>query len=161
MYNATYMNEEKQYLSKEKFQELSDELETLKSERRREIAEKLEFAKSLGDLSENAEYQEARQEQATIEDRILNLETLLSNAEIIPEGSKKTDKVRVGSRVTVSRDGKKTEYSIVGPEEVDIAEGKISNKSPIGEALMGAAKGDVVTYTTPHGEASVKIIDIA
>jgi len=154
------MPEEKQYLSKEKFEELQKELDFLKSERRKEIAEKLEFAKSLGDLSENAEYQEARQDQAETEDRIMTLEAILSTAEIIHKG--KGNKVVVGSVVTIKKKGEKDtqEYQVVGSEEADMAAGKISNLSPIGSALIGKSKGDRAVYTAPKGAVECEIVDI-
>ncbi len=152
--------EEKQYLTKEKFKELQEELDFLKTTRRKEIAEKLEFAKSLGDLSENAEYQEARQDQAETEDRILTVESILTTAEIIHKS--KGDTVKVGSIVVVKKTDAKntTEYQIVGSEEADMESGKISNMSPIGAALIGKNKGDIVVYSTPKGEIKSKIIDI-
>lgn len=152
--------EEKQYLTKEKFKELQEELDFLKTTRRKEVAEKLEFAKSLGDLSENAEYQEARQDQAEIEDRILIIESMLSTAEIIHKS--KSDAAKVGSVVVIKKEGEKdtSEYQIVGSEEVDIAAGKISNTSPIGIALIGKSKGETVVYDTPKGEVKSKIIEI-
>ncbi len=154
------MPEEKQFLTKEKFNELTDELDFLKTTRRKEIAEKLEFAKSLGDLSENAEYQEARQDQAETEDRIMTVESILSSAEIIHKS--KGDAVRVGSTVVIKKKGEKEkqEYQIVGSEEADMASGKISNISPIGAALIGKSKGGIVTYTTPKGNVECEIIDI-
>jgi len=154
------MMEEKQYLTKEKFEELEKELDFLKTTRRKEIAEKLEFAKSLGDLSENAEYQEARQDQAETEDRILTVESILSTAKIIHKSKGNT--VRVGSVVVIKKEGDQNtfEYQIVGSEEADMAVGKISNISPIGAALIGKNKGDTVTYDTPKGEIKSKIIEI-
>jgi len=154
------MPEEKQYLTKEKFEELKKELDFLKMTRRKEIAEKLEFAKSLGDLSENAEYQEARQDQAEAEDRILTLESILSTAEIIHKG--RGGDIRAGSVVVVKKKGEKEkrEYQIVGSEEADTTIGKISNLSPIGAALIGKGKGDKVIYTTPLGEVECEIVDI-
>ncbi len=154
------MSEDKQYLTKEKFEELQKELDFLKTTRRKEIAEKLEFAKSLGDLSENAEYHEARQDQAETEDRILTLESVLSTAEIIHKG--KTSTVGAGSIVVIKKKGEKEkkEYQIVGSEEADMAAGKISNISPIGAALLGKSKGDVAVYTTPKGEVECEIVDI-
>ena len=154
------MLEEKQYLTKEKFEELKKELDFLKSDRRKEIAEKLEFAKSLGDLSENAEYQEARQDQAETEDRIRTLEAILSSAEIIHKG--KGGAARVGSTVVIKKKGEKEtrEYQIVGSEESDMAAGKISNTSPIGAALIGKSKGDDAVYTTPKGKVECEIIDV-
>lgn len=153
-------DENKEYLSKEKFEELQKELDSLKSLRRKEIAERLEFAKSLGDLSENAEYHEARQEQAETEDRINQLETIIQNASIIHKS--KGDVVAVGSTVVVNKGTKKDSitYKIVGAEETNTAEGKISYKSPIGEALVGKTKGESVTVDTPGGEVKYKIIDV-
>ncbi len=159
MYNDQIMNE-KQYLSKEKFNELSKELEQLKTEKRKEIAEKLEFAKSLGDLSENAEYQEARDEQAKTEDRILNLETILKSAEIVTH--KEGELVSIGSRVTICKAGQTKEqiYYIVGSEEVDMTAGKISDKSPLGGCLLNKKKGDTFLCKTPKGEVLYTIIDV-
>ena len=159
MYNDRIMNE-KQYLSKEKFNELSDELEQLKTEKRRDVAEKLKFAKSLGDLSENAEYQEARDEQAKTEDRILNLEAILKSAEIVSH--KKGDVVSVGSQVVVCKEGeqKKQTFYVVGSEEVDMSMGKISYKSPLGKSMLDKTKGDNVVCDTPNGEVRYIIIDV-
>ena len=157
------MNEDKQYLSKEKFEELKAELEQLKSKKRREIAEKLEFAKSLGDLSENAEYQEARDDQAALEDRIMNLEAILKQAEIVTKKRGGKGVVSVGSIVTVQRVGEKDKktYTIVGSEEVDTEAGKISNVSPMGSALMGLLVGDTATCLAPNGEYKCKVVEIA
>lgn len=152
--------EQKEYLTKEKYNEIQKELEWLRTTRRKEVADHLEYAKSLGDLSENAEYQEARDEQAEIEDRIAHLEHLLKNAEVVSKHS--TDTVSVGSQVTIQKKGKSSTqtYTIVGSEEADTAEGKISVKSPIGDALFGNAKGDKVTVETPAGEKEFTIVDI-
>lgn len=155
------MAAEKEYLTKEKLDELTLELDFLKTGRRKEIAEKLEFAKSLGDLSENAEYQEAREDQAATEERILKLQNILSGAIIITK-KKGDDVLRIGSTVIVEREGEKQtrQYQIVGSEEADMAGGKISNKSPIGEALLGKGKGETVVFDTPGGKTTYKIIDI-
>ena len=154
------MPEGKNYLSKEKREELTEELKHLKDARRKEIAEKLEFAKSLGDLSENAEYHEARQEQAELEDRILQVEALLQSAEVAPESKKGV--VGIGSKVTVKKEKEKdtATYTIVGAEEVNTAEKKISYKSPIGAALIGKKKGDIITYQTPVGSVTSTIVSI-
>ena len=159
MYNDQIMDE-KQYLSKEKFDELSKELELLKTEKRRDVAEKLEFAKSLGDLSENAEYQEARDEQAKTEDRILNLEAILKFAEIVSH--KTSDIVSMGSTVIVQKKGQTNQqtFYIVGSEEVDMSTRKISNKSPLGVVLLSRTKGDVVECGTPNGKVEYTIIDV-
>ncbi|HRH26848.1 MAG TPA: transcription elongation factor GreA [Parcubacteria group bacterium] len=149
---------DKEYLTKEKYEEFKLELAELKSKKRKEIAESLEYAKSLGDLSENAEYHEARDAQATIEDRIARLEELLKTAQIV--SSNTGDMVNVGSVVTVEKDGKKFEYSIVGSEEADVVSNKISMKSPFGQAILGKKKGDNFTFTAPSGEITYKIVSI-
>ncbi len=153
------MDTQKEYLSKEKFEELKEELDFLTHVRRKEIAEALEAAKSLGDLSENAEYHSARELQAGIEERIMVLEEILKNAVIV--GSKhKTDAVGIGSHVSVKRGKDTKSYTIVGSEEADVAAGKISNKSPLGEAIMGKKKGDTFAYTSPAGEMKGEILEI-
>ncbi|HEY1037544.1 MAG TPA: transcription elongation factor GreA [Candidatus Paceibacterota bacterium] len=154
------LNTNKEYLSKEKFAELKKELESLKTSKRKEIADELEFAKSLGDLSENAEYHEAREAQAALEDRISQLELVLAHAEIVT--THHSDKVEVGSVVHVKKAGDKKEkaYSIVGSEEADTLAGKISFKSPLGQALLGRKKGEEFTFATPVGEAKYTIVSI-
>lgn len=152
--------EEKEYLTKEKHQTLSEELDYLKKTKRREVAEQLEYAKSLGDLSENAEYHEARDMQGVVEDRIQKIESILKNAIIVH--SHKTETVVAGSVLTVVKEGEKTErtYTIVGGEESDIAAGKISVHSPFGEAAMNKKKGQTFTFEAPTGPITYKIIDI-
>lgn len=154
------MESEKTYLSKEKFDELEQELELLRTERRKEIAAKLEYAKSLGDLSENSEYQEAREDQVNVEKRIMELETLLKNAEVVERH--RSDVIEVGVTVVVEKvgDGEKKTYHIVGSEEADSATGKISNVSPLGAALMGKKKGETTSFQSPSGEIEYKIIEI-
>src|SRR5437773_1968938 len=143
------MNEH-EYLTREKFDEFTKELAELKGKRRKEVAESLEYAKSLGDLAENAEYQEARDIQATIEDRIAKLEELLKTAKIISEHN--TNLVNIGSVVTVEKDGKKTIYTIVGSEEANVISNKISIKSPFGQAILNKKKGDSFSFQAPSGE---------
>lgn len=153
------MDTTKEYLSKEKFEELKTELDQLTRVTRREIAETLEAAKALGDLSENAEYHSAREQQAGVEERIMDLEEILKNA-VLVTGKHKTDMVGVGAEVVVKR-GKDTKtYKIVGSEEANISEGKISNKSPLGEAMMGKKKGDSFSYMTPSGAMKCEILEI-
>ena len=153
------MDTQKEYLSKEKHDELTEELEFLMHVKRKEIAEALEAAKSLGDLSENAEYHSAREAQAGVEERIMVLEEILKNAVIV--GSKhKTDAVGIGSIVTLKRGKNTVTYTIVGSEETDIAASKISNKSPLGESMMGRRKGDEFTCHTPGGETQCTILEI-
>ena len=152
--------EEKEYLTQERFNTLSKELEYLKKTKRREIAEQLEYAKSLGDLSENAEYHEAREAQGVVEDRIKKLEIILKTATII--SSHTTELVAVGSVVGVVKSGDKNEkiYTIVGGEESDLASGKISVHSPFGEAVIGKKKGQSFTYNAPSGPITYKINSI-
>ena len=152
------MPNDAQYLTAEKMAELQKELEYLKSERRKEVAEHLEYSKKLGDLSENAEYHQAREEQAELEDRIGRLEQLLKHAVIAPTG--KTDVVTIGSTVRLEKDGdhhKSMIYTIVGSEEASISHGKISNLSPLGSALLGHKKGDKITVQTPKGKDTYTI----
>lgn len=153
------MDIQKEYLSKEKRDELRAELDILTSVRRKEIAEALETAKALGDLSENAEYHAAREAQANVEDRIGTLEEILRNAVII--GTKhKTDAVGIGSVVTLKRGKETATYTIVGSEESDIAQGKISNKSPLGEAMLGKKKGEQFVCETPKRKDNCEILNI-
>lgn len=150
-----------EYLTLEKKTELEHELSTLKSVRRKEIADALEYAKSLGDLSENAEYHQAREDQANCEERIAHLEQILKNAVIMDKHHSGT--VEVGTTITVVKKGDKLErqFMLVGSEEADSLAGKISNESPLGQALLGKSKGDIVTFSTPKGEVSYSIKAIA
>ena len=152
--------DENTYLSQEKFDELTKELEHLKTVRRREIAEQLEYARSLGDLSENAEYEEARNLQAATEDRIRNVEEQLSRARIIEHTKGNT--VSLGSFVTIQKTGEKEEhtYEVVGSAEANMQEHKISHLSPLGSAVMGKKKGDAFTFSTPKGSQKYKIVSI-
>ena len=154
------MADENNYLSKEKFDELKTELEHLKTTRRREIAEQLEYARSLGDLSENAEYEEARNLQAATEDRIRVVEEQLSHARIIEHAKGST--VSLGSVATIQKFGEKEEYTyeIVGSAEANMQERKISHLSPLGAALMEKKKGDVFSFETPRGTQKYKVIHI-
>ena len=153
------MTENTNYLTPEKFKELEKELAELKTTRRKEVANSLEYARSLGDLSENAEYQEAREMQATVEDRIAVLENTLKTAEIV--SGERGDIVSMGSTVTVEGPKGKQVFKIVGSEEVNTAEGRISNHSPIGGVLMGKKKGDSVSVTTPKGQMTYRIVSVA
>lgn len=137
--------------------ELEEELEELKG-RRGGIADKIAEARDFGDLSENAEYDSAREEQGLVESRIAEIEDILLNAEIIkaPKGSK----VSLGSKVELKTGKKTVAYTIVGPVEADPLEGKISNESPIGLALMGKKVGDIAVITTPKGDIQYEIVKI-
>ncbi|MSR71174.1 MAG: transcription elongation factor GreA [Candidatus Taylorbacteria bacterium] len=152
--------DETQYLTKEKFKEFKDELDFLKTTRRKEVAESLEYAKALGDLAENAEYQEARELQASVEDRIQKLEMILKTATLLAD--RHEDSVGIGSTVVVQKKGESEarEYKIVGSEESDMSANKISNLAPLGVALLGKKKGMTVAIKTPKGEVSYTIIEI-
>jgi len=145
-------------VSQKKFDEMIQELEYLKTDRRTEIAKNLEYTRSLGDLSENAEYHEARELQAATEDRIRRIEDLIKNAKIITNGKKK-DEVGFGSVVTIIRkeDNVSYEYTLVGSEEADMRSHKLSHVSPLGAALMGKKKGDSFTFETPNGKQTYTI----
>jgi transcription elongation factor GreA len=143
------------HLTDEGKKELELELDELKG-RRGDIAEKIANARDYGDLSENAEYDAAREEQAQVESRIAELEDILKNADII-KPTKNNGTVQVGSTVDLVVDGKKVTYTVVGPVEADPLEGKISNESPIGSALMGQKEGDKVTIETPKGKTTYTI----
>lgn len=149
------------FLTQEKFEELKKELEHLKTVRRKEVAESLEYARSLGDLSENAEYQEARDMQAAIEERIGHLEAVIKEAKIVAHG-KRGEMVGLGNAVTIQKQGEKDNrtYTIVGSEEANIQDHKLSYLSPLGEALMGKGKGDTFNFETPSGKQAYKVLDI-
>lgn len=155
------MSNEKEYLTKEKYDALVEELDHLKKVKRKEIAESLEFAKALGDLSENAEYHEAREEQASVEDRINKIEHILKNTEIVTLHHSTV--VDIGATVTVKKEGEKGNivYKIVGSEEANMAEGKISFKSPLGQSMLGKKKGDTFNFTAPKGTFTYKVVEIA
>lgn len=149
------------YISKEKKIELEQELHQLQTVKRKEILENLEYAKSLGDLSENAEYHEARHAQGKLQTRIEEIEMVLKNSVIVEKHS--TDIVNVGSTVTVLKIPEKTEkvFILVGAEEADMTTGKLSHKSPLGMALMGAKSGETVSFETPGGKSEYKILVIS
>lgn len=151
---------EEEYLTQEKYDEFKKELDYLKTKRRKEIAESLEYARSLGDLSENAEYQEARELQAATEERVSKLESILQSAKIVDR--KRSDIVSLGSSVSIVKEGEKDkhQYEIVGSEEANMLERKISHLSPLGEAMMGKKKNDVFTFETPNGKMSYKIVEV-
>ena len=149
-----------EYLTKEKYNDLQAELEALKTTKRKEVAENLEYAKGLGDLSENAEYHEAREMQANLEDRIAKLENVLKSAVVVTDKHGST--INIGSEVKVKKNGDKTEnvYTIVGSEEADVAHGKISINSLLGQALVGKKKGDIVTYDAPSGQIGYTVLEV-
>ena len=148
------------YITEEKKKALEVELLELKSKRRKEVLEALEAAKALGDLSENAEYHQAREDQGKLEDRINQIEYMLQSATVVKKH--KSDKVEIGTTVQVKKEGSKENviYSIVGAEEADMSQSKISNRSPLGEALFGKSKGDTFTINTPKGPSKYTIVAI-
>lgn len=154
------MNDDASYLTQEKYDELKTELQHLTMVRRKEIAESLDYARSLGDLSENAEYAEARDLQAATEERIRYLEGILASAKILQK--KKSSAVTLGSKVTIAKQGEKDHhsYTIVGSEETNMLERKLSHLSPLGEALMGKKKGDEFTFVTPSGKQKYTVVSV-
>lgn len=149
-------------LTYEGMKKLEEELEYLKTVKRREVAERIKVALGFGDLSENSEYDEAKNEQAQVEMKILDLENKLRNVKIIDEDEIDNKIVQVGNKVQVldMEYDDKLEYTIVGSTEVDLAENKISNESPIGAALLGKKKNEVVEVQTPGGTVNFKILKI-
>ena len=152
----------KQKYTKQGYQDLVDELKYLKLTRREEIKEQIATARGFGDLSENAEYDEARNEQAKVEARIQELEALIENAEIIDESAMDVRSISLGSVVKLYDEDFEEEitYSIVGSNQADPLEQKISDQSPIGRALMGKKAGDKVTVTAPAGELHFKVLEV-
>ncbi len=154
---------EKQKYTKQGFQDLVDELTYLKLTRREEIKEQIAIARGFGDLSENAEYDEARTEQAKVEARILELESLIENAEIIDESTMDARSISLGSIVKLFDEDFDEEitYSIVGSNQADPLEQKISDQSPIGQALMGKRAGERITVIAPAGEIHFRILEVS
>lgn len=164
--SAGFTDDEETLVTKEGLKKLKDELENLKNVRRKEVAARLKEAISYGDLSENSEYEEAKNEQAFVEGRIIELERKIKNAKIISEHDiKKIGKeVNIGSHVTVrdvTGEGEPVSYTIVGATEADPFEHKISNESPIGKAILGQMKGDTVNVPTPSGTIEYEIVKVA
>lgn len=156
------MREKEVILTVDGLKKLEDELELLKSVKRREVAERIKQAIEFGDISENSEYEDAKNEQAFIEGRILTLEKMLRNAKIIDDENLGTEMVSVGSTVLLKdlEYGDEFEYTIVGSVEADPGANKISNESPVGKAILGQAKGSVVEVTVPAGQLKYQIMDI-
>lgn len=154
--------EKKHYMTLEGKKKLEEELEYLKTERRKEVVERIKIARSFGDLSENSEYDSAKEEQAFVEGRISQIEKMIRNAEIIEESEGDANVVSLGKTVKFVEipDGEEEEYTIVGSAESDPFEGKISNDSPMAQSLLGHTIDDVVIVNTPGGEMEVKILEI-
>ena len=155
------MNQITNYITTEKKKALEAELKELKGPKRREILENLEYAKSLGDLAENAEYHQTREDQGKLEARISKIEQILQSSQVVSGGG--GDVIEIGSKVVVQKKGSKEEktYVIVGSEEADMQRGKISNHSPFGEAMFGKRKGENVSFKTPNGVVNYKIIAVS
>ena len=154
--------DKKNILTYEGLKKLEDELENLKVVRRKEVSQKIKEAREQGDLSENAEYDAAKDEQRDIEARIEELEKILKNAEVVVEEEADLDKVSIGCSVKIldCEFDEELEYKIVGSTEANSLKGKISNESPVGKALLGNQVGDAVTVETPAGEFSYKVLSI-
>lgn len=148
-------------LTKERHEALKEELYYLKTTREAEVAEAIKVARSFGDLSENSEYDEAKEQQAKLYSRIAELEEILSNVEIIKE-TKRASKADTGRRVTIMNmeTGEKKEYQIVGTREANPIQGRVSDESPVGKALIGHKVGDKITLETPRGTYNYEITDI-
>lgn len=156
------MPQKETLLTYDGLKKLEEELEYLKTEKRREIAERIKVALGFGDLSENSEYDEAKDEQAKVEMRIIDLENKLRNVKLIDEDEIDLKTVQVGNTVQVldMEFNEKIEYTIVGSTEVDLAENKISNESPIGMGLLGKKKNEIAEIETPGGIVQMKILKI-
>lgn len=158
------LSNEKQYpMTLAGKQKLEEELEYLKTVKRKEVVERIKIARSFGDLSENSEYDSAKEEQGFVEGRISAIESMLRNAIIIEETAGTSDIVTLGKTVTFIElpDGEEEEYTIVGSAEADPFEGRISNDSPIAKALLGRKVDDIVKLTTPGGDMEVRIVSIS
>ena len=149
-------------LTKEGLEKYQEELETLRNVKRKEISEKIKVALSFGDLSENSEYDEAKNEQAKIEARIADLEAMLKNVKLITEEEMTGDKVHIGSTVKILdlEFNEEVVFQLVGSAEADPRNGKISDDSPIGRAIMGHVAGEIVDAETPGGMVQIKIVEI-
>lgn len=161
---VTKGDEEAVIMTKEGLKALEEELEKLKTSGRKHVAERLKEAISYGDLSENSEYEEAKNEQAFVEGRILELELMIKNAKVVDEKHHSRKVVEIGTKVMVRNTKRKTEeyeFTIVGSSEADPLNNRISNEAPLGLALMGAKNGDVVTVDAPAGRSEFEILELA
>ena len=156
------MEAKKNILTYEGLKKYEDELENLKVVKRQEVAQKIKEARAQGDLSENAEYDAAKDEQRDIEARIDELEKILKNAEVIVEDEVDLDKINIGCQVKILdiEMNQELDYKIVGSTEANSLKGKISNESPVGRALIGAKTGDIVRVETPGGELEYQVLEI-
>jgi transcription elongation factor GreA len=147
-------------LTREGFEKLKDEIEELSTVRRREVAERIKEAREFGDISENSEYDDAKNEQAMLEARIAQLEERLRDAAVIDEAELPADVVSLGSRVTLKLPTGEATFQVVGSAESDPDESRLSNESPIGKAILGRKKGESVDVVTPSGPIKIKIVAI-
>ncbi len=148
------------YITKEGLEKITKELDELRNVKRKEIASRIQEAKELGDLSENAEYAEAKNEQSFTEGRIAELESIVKNAVIIEKSQQSGSTVQVGSLITVKNSDASHKYHIVGSNEADPSRGFISNESPLGQALIMKRVGDVIKMNTPKGEQTIEVLEI-
>ena len=157
------MADKQHVLTTEGLKKLQDELEELKSVKRREIADKIKVALSFGDLSENSEYDEAKNEQGIIEARIAEIEATLQNVKVLDSSDLTTEHISVGNRIVLKNlnTNEEMEFHIVGSKEVDMKQRKISDESPVGKACMGRAKGDVFEVEAPAGILKFEVLDIS
>lgn len=151
------------FLTQEGLEKIENEVDELKSVRRREVAERIKQALAFGDISENSEYDEAKNEQAWVEERIGKLENTLRNAVVISDEDITLDHISVGTKVKLKdlEYNEEVEYSIVGSAETDPYEGRISNESPVGSALIGASEGDIVEIKVPDGTIKYQVLSIS
>lgn len=152
------MTDKTQYISAEKKVSLEEELHMLKTEKTPAIAKRIDEARQMGDLSENAEYHQAREDMAWAQGRLKEIEHILQHAEVITSSGSST--VEVGSTIEVDLNGKQRTFEIVGPQEADPLAGRISNESPLGQAFLGKTKGDSVDVEVPAGTQTYKILDV-
>lgn len=157
------MEDKQHVLTTEGLQKLKDELENLKTVKRREIADKIKVALSFGDLSENSEYDEAKNEQGIIEARIAEIEATLQNVKVLDTGDLSTEHISIGNRIVLKdlETGEEMEFHMVGSKEVDMKNRKISDESPVGKACIGKSKGDIVEVEAPVGILKFEVLDIS
>lgn len=155
--------DKKNIMTRAGLKKYEDELHDLKVVRRKDVAQKLKEAREQGDLSENAEYDAAKDEQREIEERIAILEEMLKNVEVVGEDEISSDKISIGCKVVLFdlEEDEEVQYAIVGSSEANILEGKISNESPVGRALIGAKVGDAITVETMAGSCTYKVLEIS
>lgn len=153
---------DKHFVTKQGLQKLKMELDNLKNVERKKIADRIEYARSLGDLSENAEYHDAQEQRAFVEGRIAELEDLIKRSEVIDQSKKNRDVVTLGAKVRVKNleDATEHQFEITGSNEANPSEGRISNESPLGQAFLGQKKGDQLEVTVPNGIVKYTILDV-